>query len=617
MEVLSPPLLDRKVPPPAPPVPRGLWIVLGSLTCLSAVALPLIWFILVRGELSAQRKLLSQLAATMAAPAFARDGRESGLENRYLWALEVRADAMRITPERLESRFAGFGDRVWGDVEDSAYDNALKALAHRHPETALERALAAAHSTHATLRERRDAQMLAGHLLACSFLWDQGGETPAKLYRAARDACDRESEPLAWAEAEAYLGEALRARRNGDEACAHLDAAIAAREKVLGPGDPSLLRWVICRGSASATRREALRFFSRALALSAGGDLTRREIQHLHQECGRILFEAGQLGEAEPFLARAIVNGETTGAAGELELAKALSDLGTLNARLHQPAEAEMLLRRGLALTEKIAGPRSVDVVRPLLGLAEAKIERQDWPEAERSAQRALEVTQASRDVERGYLIARACDILANVMRLSDRPIEAETWYRRELATEEEYYGAESLNTAAVLNNLALNLREQHRMPEAERLLRRSVAIEDKLLPPDNPKRGIGLGNLGLLVAMAGRPEEGEGLLLRALASFAQLPDPVFASHAEYMDYLGDVYMMQGRKEEAAQSYRNALGMIARVQVKHHYTPPQARLIVESYATHLTHMGLDRATATQRSEAMLQQAIEGWQKDEK
>lgn len=617
MQGLPPPLpgsKKRRPAPPTTPVPRRVWVVLGVLACVGLATLLLLWRGLVRRELDQERVLLSRVAATMAAPAFARDAGETGLENRFVWALGVRAKEMHTTPERLERRLGGFGDRVWGDIGESAYDNALKALAHRRTATALERALTAAHAN-APIRERREAQMLAGHLLASSFLSAQDGETPARLYRAARDLCDREFEPLAWSEAQAYLGEALRAQAKGEEARAHLDEAIAVREKALGASDPSLQRWILCRGSVSANRPEAIPFFERGLALqSAGGDLTPRETQHVLQECGRFLFQLDRFAEAKEYLAQAIGEGETIGPAGEFELAKALSDFGSIDARLHHAAQAEMLLLRALALTEKTAGPRKDEVMHPLLGLSEAKLEQQDWPAAESYAQRALAVAQGSRATDHAFFIARACDVLADVMRRSDRPIEAETYLRRGLAATEEFEGPESLKTAAALNGLALNLNQQRRRTEAERLLRRAVAIEDKLLPPEDPQRGTGLGNLGLLVAMAGRPEEGEILLRRALAFFDHLPEPVSAVHATYMDYLGDVYMMQGRKEEAGQYYKNALGMIARVQAKHHYSPPETKQIVENFATHLTKIGVDQATATQRADAMFQQALDGWQK---
>ena len=131
-----------------------------------------------------------------------------------------------------------------------------------------------------------------------------------------------------------------------------------------------------------------------------------------------------------------------------LDLAKALSDLGDLYAKLHRPAEAEPLLLRALALTEKTVGPRDDEMQHPLLGLGDTKLEQHDWPAAERYARRALEVAQRSHAPERGYFISKAYGILATTLRLTDRPQEAEAAYRLELAATEAYSGPEDLSTA-------------------------------------------------------------------------------------------------------------------------------------------------------------------------
>lgn len=602
----------------APPVPRRVWVVLAVLVCLGLAILMLFWRGMVRRQVFNQRVLLLRVAATMAAPSISRDAGETGLENRFVWALGVRANELHITPERLEERFLNFGDRIWGDVGDSALDAALKALAHRRLQTALERALTAAHDFKAPPRERRVAQMLAGHLLASTVLWAQAGETPEKLYRAALASCDRASEPLAWADAQGYLAEALRGPENFEESRHHADEAIAIRTKILGARDPSLVRWILCRGRAAANSQEGVEYLKQALLLqSGGGDLTPREIQHIRQLAGRILFEARRLAEAEPYLRQAAAEGETTGPTGVLDLAKALSDLGALHAKLHRPAEAEPLLLRALALTEKTAGPRDDEVLHPLLGLGDTKLEQQDWPAAEQYARRVLEGAQRSHAPERGYFITRAYDVLATVMQLSGQLPEAEASYRLELAATEAFFGAENLNTATVLSKLAVNLREQKRLTEAERLLRRALTIEDKLLPADDPERGAGLGNLGLLVAQAGRPQDGEVLLLRALSLFSKQPEPVFSLHAIHLNNLAEVYFMEGRKEEGVAQYRKALAMIAQVQVQFRYTPPAVKTLVKNYAGALVATGMERSAATQQAEAALQESLAAAQSAQK
>ena len=159
-----------------------------------------------------------------------------------------------------------------------------------------------------------------------------------------------------------------------------------------------------------------------------------------------------------------------------------------------------------------------------------------------------------------------------------------------------------------------MHLRGQNRLTEAERILRRALTIEDKILPANDFNRGSDLGELGSLVAYAGRPEEGEILLLRALSFFSRAPEPVFSLHAVHLNNLARVYFLEGRKEEGLVQYRKAVDMIARVQVRLRYTPPDMQALVENHAAALVATGTERSAAMQQAETALQESLAAAQK---
>ena len=78
------------------------------------------------------------------------------------------------------------------------------------------------------------------------------------------------------------------------------------------------------------------------------------------------------------------------------------------------------------------------------------------------------------------------------------------------------YPGKSSTNhpkVAAILNNLALVLRDTNRFSEAELLLRRALAITEKSLGPENPEMAVRLGNLAQLLHATKRLVEAETLM--------------------------------------------------------------------------------------------------------
>lgn len=608
---LSPPPLPRRTaprresPPPWPVVVIVTLIVIGVV-----VGYAMVWRTGVRRELVRQRLMLERIAATMAQPALVRDAGESGLENRFTWAVGLLTTNRRTTRKTLESEVATFGDRFWSDLDDTAYHRALRALAHRHFQTALDESLTAAQETEAPPLQRRASLMLAGQLLMSTFLREQSGQTPEKLFRAALATCDREIEPLAWAEARGYLAEALRLRDQAEEARRLADEALAVREKLVGEKDPSLLRWVLGRALASANSLEKGNLLYKVMSLyTQGGRMTDRELQRLGQECGQAEFDSGGYENAERVLRESIKIGETTGPAGKLDLAKSLSDLGQTYERLRRAGEAEPLLLRGLALAREAAGENSEELVRPLLGLSRLKTTQEDWPAVERYAVPALEIALRSDAPNRGYLVCGAYAVLANLMLHTNRPQEAEILFRRELAMAEEYFGRENPNTGNILNELAGLLRQQSRWTEAERIMRRAFDITNKNLPEDDPRRAVALSDLAMVVARAERPEEAQKLLDRALTLLTSQTKPQFESLATLVQNQGELYLMLGRRGDSLDSYRQALTVIARAQVRRPDPPPELPGIVATYTTALTRTGLGQATAQMMAEQALQESL--------
>jgi len=91
----------------------------------------------------------------------------------------------------------------------------------------------------------------------------------------------------------------------------------------------------------------------------------------------------------------------------------------------------------------------------------------------------------------------------------------AETLFRRSLATKERIFGAESLQTATGINNLALLCYAQSKHAEAERLYQRLRSVLEKTAP-DTRDLAICLDNYAALLRRLHRERESAGLIEEA-----------------------------------------------------------------------------------------------------
>jgi len=193
------------------------------------------------------------------------------------------------------------------------------------------------------------------------------------------------------------------------------------------------------------------------------------------------------------------------------------NELGTLNYAKARHAEAEPLVRRALAISEKSYGPEHPDVARDLNNLAELLRITNRPAEAEPLIRRALAILKASYGPDHPD-IAILLNVLASLLEDTNRPAEAEPLYRRALTTTEASYGTDHPHVATRLNNLARLLYNTKRLAEAEPLVRRALAISETSYGPDHPQVAGCLNNLARFLQDTNRLAEAEPLMLRAVA---------------------------------------------------------------------------------------------------
>jgi len=264
-----------------------------------------------------------------------------------------------------------------------------------------------------------------------------------------------------------------------------------------------------------------------------------------------------------------------------------------------------------LQLTERCEGPDSPDVANLLNDLAEIERDRQKFPAALGSAERALAIEKAKANLFTGETAARirlkTLALLGELRRVQGDYIRAERDLQEavrlaagEFSEASDEY-AQTLNDLAVLHKYCGRFDEGLRLYEealriattaqgeecltactiyhnmggilfskgdfaaAEPFGKKAWKISQQLLGESDPRTMTDAAAYAAILDGLGRYDECEAIYRCALAVFEKSFGPVHYEVAATLHNLGAVLVMQGKNLEAEESYRRALAIKERL----------------------------------------------------
>jgi tetratricopeptide (TPR) repeat protein len=281
---------------------------------------------------------------------------------------------------------------------------------------------------------------------------------------------------------------------------------------------------------------------------------------NLVNSVGHLLHVKAELAEAEVLMRRALAIIEQKHGPTDPQIAVYINNLAAVLIASNSLGEAELLFRRALAINEQSHDSDHPTVAISLNNLA-ALLQKINRPEeAELLFRRALAIDEQSYGPDHPTVAIRLNN-LASVLWAINRPEEAESLFRRALAIDEQSYGPDHPTVAISLNNLAGLLRATNRLKDAEVLFRRALAIDEQSHDSDHPTVAISLNNLAGLLQATNRPEDAEPLYRRALAITEQSYGPDHPTVAISLNNLAGSLQATKRLEEAEPLYRRALAI--------------------------------------------------------
>ncbi len=213
-----------------------------------------------------------------------------------------------------------------------------------------------------------------------------------------------------------------------------------------------------------------------------------------------------------------------------------LGILGTIHRELGLYPEADTLLRRGVAVAERLYGPDHPEVAARLTDLGTVLKELGELAPAESVLERAVAIRR--RALGAGHVdVATSMGELASVLVHAGRYERAESLYRAVMAVDIERYGRDSPEVATDLNNIGVLLGDrQGRLREADSAYRASLSIRLRTLDPGHPTVITLQSNIASNLHSMGRFAEAESLQREVLAARRRLyprghPDVAYSLH--------------------------------------------------------------------------------------
>jgi CHAT domain-containing protein/Tfp pilus assembly protein PilF len=158
----------------------------------------------------------------------------------------------------------------------------------------------------------------------------------------------------------------------------------------------------------------------------------------------------------------------------------------------------------------------------------------------------------------------------AEKLREAAKYAEAAPLYEKALQLSLRLYGENNVDTATILNSMAILHLATGKYAAAESVYQRSLKIRETVLPKNHPHIAHSLNNLADLYRIQGRYAEAEPLGQRGLRIREAAHGPNHVEVAQSLNNLAVLYHAQGKYEQAEQSYGRALSIRETVLGKEH-----------------------------------------------
>ena len=270
-----------------------------------------------------------------------------------------------------------------------------------------------------------------------------------------------------------------------------------------------------------------------------------------------------QWPQAEVDLRRAIALFEPLGPSADGAYATATEALSDALNRMAKRAEIPALIDRGIARVTGNPNWRTQEA-NLLAQSGRLDLNQNRFEQAEIKARRALNLMEAVVGLNSSRLLGFV-QLLQDVTEESGQYAEALILSQRMLRLAEANNAQDNFQTAEALNGLAITYRKLERYDDAEPLLRRAIAISERISGNKDLQTATHLNNLGFLLERSGHAADAEPYYRRALAIKLAKAEPTNPTVSTGYFNLGNALLALGKLDEAGTFLSEARTLDARI----------------------------------------------------
>lgn len=282
-----------------------------------------------------------------------------------------------------------------------------------------------------------------------------------------------------------------------------------------------------------------------------------QEAERLLEEMDR-LYSAGKYDQAIPVARRSLALTEKMFGPGDANVALVLNFLGLAYMETSDYPNANHSFRRALDIFEKVM-PDTLEAATVLHNQALLYSRLGDYENAKTSEQHALVIRKALAPDDSD--MASSLHTMASIHYKEGDYKQAELLHKRALAIREQTLPPDHADIAHSLNSLALLYQDKGDFTQAESLYGRAIAILEK---QDNPSVAATLGNLAAFYHRKADYVKAEALYQRALMITEKVYGPGHPYVANILTNFAALYDDKGDLSKAESMYRRARPIVVK-----------------------------------------------------
>jgi tetratricopeptide (TPR) repeat protein len=253
--------------------------------------------------------------------------------------------------------------------------------------------------------------------------------------------------------------------------------------------------------------REAVPYFQKALAAVP--------LPEFYLALGRAYRELPDLAQAESILRKGLAEtekGEDTDVGSELA-----AELGSVLLLRGDPDAALSYTQRALKMDEKIHGADQPEVAVDANSMAQILQAKGDLEGALTYSQRALRIDQTIYGPDRPEFVAIDANNIGTILKAKGDLDKALSYAQRALTINEKVYGPDHPQVAIDANNIGTILKAKGALSGALTYIQRAMKIEERIYGPDHPQVLTAANNIGQILEAKGDLEGALSYTERAL----------------------------------------------------------------------------------------------------